>query len=60
MLVSWTIPSNLLIPEQIKNRNGHNLKYLYIYKYIMENTNTIWQQATNSHLDAQQEPYKKA
>ena len=34
--------------------------FIYIYKYIMENTNTIWQQATNSHLDAQQEPYKKA
>ena len=31
-----------------------------LYKYIMENTNTVWQQATNSHLDAQQEPYKKA
>ena len=34
--------------------------YIYIYKYIMENTNTTWQQATNSNLDAQQEPYKKA
>ena len=32
----------------------------YIYKYIMENTSAIWQQATNSHLGAQQEPYKKA
>ena len=30
------------------------------YKYIMETTSAIWQQATNSHLDAQQEPYKKA
>ena len=37
-----------------------NILYIYIYKYIMENTNTTWQQATNSHLDAQQEPYKKA
>ena len=32
----------------------------FIYKYIMANTRAIWQQATNSHLDAQQEPYKKA
>ena len=31
-----------------------------LYKYIMANTSAIWQQATNSHLDAQQEPYKKA
>ena len=31
-----------------------------LYKYIMENTSAIWQQATNSRLDAQQEPYKKA
>ena len=31
-----------------------------LYKYTMVNTSAIWQQATNSHLGAQQEPYKKA
>ena len=37
------------------------IQFIFIlYKYIMENTSAIWQQATNSHLDAQQEPYKKA
>ena len=66
MLVSSTL---LIYRYQVKEKykkgmDRHNIKLKMLYKCIMANTSSIWQQAahTTYHhlLAAQQEPYKKA